>query len=1072
MNRLRAVARGLASLTVLAALLVGVPGLLVRWGQWPITGAPSADWWSQLTDTVVSDSTVFAVLTVAAWTVWAIFAASVLVELVAGLRGRQAPHLVFAGPLQRSARALVVAVLMTLSFHQQTPAFAATATTPGLPRPGTAPTAVVIVEPASPTWSNAPSTPFTVELPRPDPAPPPAGQVERDGRVVTVERNDSAWRLAEVHLGDGMRWRELWDLNRGVPQPDGRAWTDPQVIVPGWQLRLPASVQPAVDAAPAPQHDGQTVYVVVPGDTLSRIARDHLGDPARYTEIFDTNRDREQPDGRRLTNPNLILPGWHLYLPPATTAPAETAGPTLPTETAEPPAAAPTPTLDDSAEPPVTTPAPVPAPTATPTPAHVPPRALPSTRVPAPPPPVAPESVDERGSSSPVPVLAGVSGAVVLATGLALRIRTLRRRRATRGARHTRLPTSPTVDAIAAAADVPLVRWAGQHLARLVGDLDRRQLTASPVAVELSEDAGIEVLWDDPQHAPAPDGWSVTDGGWAWRLAYDPEAPVPADELPAAIPALVTVGVRDGRELMVDLEAFGVLTVTGPDERVDALVRSLAVELVTGNDLSDAYLSTVDVDTGLGDHVDRLTVTDLDTATQHADSARRSICDVLDHAGIDDTFRARAGDTTPIEATVVIARTTGRDVPVRLAAVPPRCGVAVVLATDTPPTTGAHLLLDDAGLARLEPLGIVFTAAGMPRDTAQQLEETLTSLSHLPDGEPEIPPPVPLRLAGGSSNGHHPNGHVPSQPDRSVALDHSLGNGHRPHPAEIADDQAPAGTGADSPATGGDQPPVARSDDARLFHLEPDPAGVATAASPMVVRVLGVPSIPERPELGRRELILAVLLACRGGTLAATAAQDALWGGKPVEAKTVWNFVAATRRALGEFDDGVPVMPSADRTRQTLRLDPRVTTDLALFAQRVTQASESSTSEAIALLRDALGMVDGPPFDGAGYDWAHRDQDVSHASRLVEQAVEALVDLAIEAGQVDAARDAITRGLRGLPGNEELYRCRMRVEHHAGNHAGIVSAYSELTVYLADLDADASPATTGLFNELTRRHQP
>ena len=39
-----------------------------------------------------------------------------------------------------------------------------------------------------------------------------------------VARGDSPWSLAERHLGDGLRWRELWDLNRGVPQADGRAW--------------------------------------------------------------------------------------------------------------------------------------------------------------------------------------------------------------------------------------------------------------------------------------------------------------------------------------------------------------------------------------------------------------------------------------------------------------------------------------------------------------------------------------------------------------------------------------------------------------------------------------------------------------------------------------------------------------------------------------------------------------------------------------------------------------------------------------------------------------------------------
>jgi DNA-binding SARP family transcriptional activator len=234
----------------------------------------------------------------------------------------------------------------------------------------------------------------------------------------------------------------------------------------------------------------------------------------------------------------------------------------------------------------------------------------------------------------------------------------------------------------------------------------------------------------------------------------------------------------------------------------------------------------------------------------------------------------------------------------------------------------------------------------------------------------------------------------------------------------------------------------------------------------LVVRVLGVPSIPDRPDIGRRELILAVLLACRGGTLAASAAQDALWGGKPVEPKTVWNFVAAVRRALGDLDDGTPVMPAADRAHGTLRLHPRVTTDLDLLRKAVAAADEMSSTEAMSALREALSMVEGPPFDAVGYDWAHRDQDVAEAARVIEQAVDRLVALALEAGQHDLARHAINRGLRGLPGDEHLYRLRMRLEAHTGNTRGLVAAYEELCVYLADLEVEPSPATTALYNEL------
>ena len=49
-----------------------------------------------------------------------------------------------------------------------------------------------------------------------------------------------------------------------------------------------------------------------------------------------------------------------------------------------------------------------------------------------------------------------------------------------------------------------------------------------------------------------------------------------------------------------------------------------------------------------------------------------------------------------------------------------------------------------------------------------------------------------------------------------------------------------------------------------------------------------------------------------------------------------------------------------------------------------------------------------------------------------------------------------------------LYRCRMRVEHHAGNLAGVTAAYEELVTYLNDLETEPSPATSALFHDLVR----
>ncbi|MEO7793449.1 MAG: transporter substrate-binding domain-containing protein [Thermoanaerobaculia bacterium] len=53
---------------------------------------------------------------------------------------------------------------------------------------------------------------------------------------------------------------------------------------------------------------GQSVYKVRSGDTLSGIARDHLGNMRRWNEIWEANRNR-------IADPNLIDIGWELVLP-------------------------------------------------------------------------------------------------------------------------------------------------------------------------------------------------------------------------------------------------------------------------------------------------------------------------------------------------------------------------------------------------------------------------------------------------------------------------------------------------------------------------------------------------------------------------------------------------------------------------------------------------------------------------------------------------------------------------------------------------------------------------------------
>lgn len=74
----------------------------------------------------------------------------------------------------------------------------------------------------------------------------------------------------------------------------------------------PAAPLPPVAENPTPASTtGQSqTYVVVPGDSLSKIAKHHYGDANQWQRIYEANRDQ-------IKNPDLIHPGQKLVIPGA-----------------------------------------------------------------------------------------------------------------------------------------------------------------------------------------------------------------------------------------------------------------------------------------------------------------------------------------------------------------------------------------------------------------------------------------------------------------------------------------------------------------------------------------------------------------------------------------------------------------------------------------------------------------------------------------------------------------------------------------------------------------------------------
>jgi hypothetical protein len=238
--------RAFGAFLALAVLVVGVPGALLYF-----IGSPFPHHFdSDLVQQPITSETFINTLAVVVWLAWAQFTACVLVEARAAVSGIGMPSRVpGSGASQLLARQLIAALLLV--------GVSTAGLIPGLSQLGqqhqTQPQARTNI------GVSAQQTPGHQHT---RPAAAASAQQQGGGRQAAAAQgpgqsaqkatkfyrisppegrhHDSLWEIAQRHLGDGRRYKEVYELNKDRVQPDGSKLSQASLIRPGWVMEMPA----------------------------------------------------------------------------------------------------------------------------------------------------------------------------------------------------------------------------------------------------------------------------------------------------------------------------------------------------------------------------------------------------------------------------------------------------------------------------------------------------------------------------------------------------------------------------------------------------------------------------------------------------------------------------------------------------------------------------------------------------------------------------------------------------------------------------------------------------------------
>ncbi|MFE4687279.1 LysM peptidoglycan-binding domain-containing protein [Streptomyces sp. NPDC056721] len=1093
-----AVLRALASLAVLATALVGLPVLLIK--ATPVVWDTSHDDLAHLIDRQDTGGAFLLLLIAVAWTGWATFAFCTLREIPAQLRGRawNAPR--GLGSSQRLAAVLIgsILVLLPTGTALATPATAtpsATTThvpaqTPHTPEPAAqshsasahatddaAPHYTVReVRPAESLWTIAErelgdgerwrdiaalndgrtmsdgsvfhASTFLQpgwQLRMPDDAALGANAPARQGehtRSVTAKAGDTLWAIADKELGDGAKYREIFDANKGAEQPGGTTLTDPDDIRAGLKLDIP---QPAAPHTPPEKAKPPTTPPSGPDDSA--------GPEKGAGEGTGTGGEEARPAPHK--------PGQET----APSAPAKTPEHEKPREqdrgqqhgaaphTDEPkkPAAAPSVSAQPSKPD-----APAPAPANTPHDAAT--------------------SADDR-DESPVGVREVAGIGMLLAGSLAASVgikRLLQRRRRRPGQTiaiaEQPAPLEQVLEASTEPGSVELLDTAlrtlnhhaqqeGRALPAILGarithrTLDLLLDTESQAAAESQADP----VQPFKQHKHDPNCWAL-DRSHA-LLDHDQ-----ARAIPAPYPGLTTIGTDpDGNHLLVNLPAARVLLLDGESDAVRDTARAIALEAATSTWSDGADILTIGLGTELATQLPQGRL----RAVPHLRAAQRDLGELLleHHQNADDN------ETAPLPWLLICAADAATEDAQHLAdalTAASNLPLALVLPAHGAQHAFPHAQRLTVGSSTPQRLNLLDTDVLVQSMTDSEYQD-LVGVLNIAE-EPARPAEGPWQQVPDltlDQHGHSPTSPsaVPDTPFTALTGTPSLrimSTPQQPDEDDLA--HGPATTPGPEPV-----PALAEQAPGQAEEGESEASGAVDLHAPDI-QVLGPVTVAgiEASGHGFKLALLAALLYFKPG-ISSDTAREAMDPRKPWSKATLQSRISELRNRLGTDADGNPFLPR-DRTG-TYRLSPTTRCDWTRFTQLAERglANGPEAGAGITDLEAALDLVRGRPFGGADLAWA--------AARIQEILVR-ITDVAHTLAtwhrtaphpDLTAARRAVTRGLDIDDTAEILYQDWMLIEDQAGNRTGVSAAYETLRAVNQRLEIGMEGETEKVFDTIMSR---